>query len=156
MKHAIVVKGPQPLLQFKRSSVDADDPSSMTLAELILHLSATGWHDEECNQPKKAKPYTSGEDKVWYRSTKKISHLYLQALSIADANIKSKLICEVHHFQPQAYYRAILAGKKPLPNQCLDYYKIIMGSDPADAKIGPKTDSSNTASDGMGMMDETG
>ena len=114
------------LLQFKRPGIGKDF-HQFTSAELVLHLASCGWKDEELKKTKKANPYNLNSQKVWYKSAgTKISKLYLHALAVFAQRVREGIVSELWHFQPQAYYRAIIDGLPGiLPNQPLSFYKMI-------------------------------
>ena len=154
---AVRVEDPVPILQFKRKNLGTN-LGEYSSAELILHLAEQGWTDLEKKKTKKATPFVLGAEKIWYRSTGvRPSRLYLQSLAVAHDRIQSGCISELHHFQPQAYYKAVCEGHIGIkPNQPLSFYKIIAknqkmyGEASGDASTPPPK---NTTGDGAN--DET-
>lgn len=126
VKPSVKVEHPIPLLRFKRPGIGLDFWQHTTL-ELIFHLASEGWMDQEHTKSKTLPPYMANGDKIWYKPPgSRISHLYLHALAVADDRFKSGCIVELHHFQPQAYYRAIIDGLIGItPNQPLAFYKLL-------------------------------
>ena len=118
---------PAKLLEYKRTGIGVDF-DNYTTAELILLLGDLGWADQQQNKSRRVPPYVRSGPKIWYQSAGcKISKLYLRALIAAPDlfNLDSG-ITEIHHFQPQAYYKALLRECAVLPNLPLHYYKIAM------------------------------
>lgn len=97
---------------------------------------------------------------MWYRKTgKKLSKLYLGALLQTSTLFASGTLTKLYHFQSQNYYKAVLEGFNPLPNQPLVYYKHLMnggGGDSAEIKkVKQKQKQPNCATGGL-VDDELG
>ena len=137
-QHCCLVQNPMELLQFKRAHV-GKNLALFTTAELVLHLAKQGWRDVQQKRTKTLEPYRLDGNKVWYNDpATKISHLYLHALSVAADRFKTGCVNEIFHFQPQAYYRAIVENRKNVrPNQPLLYYKMLAGDGAAADEVPP-------------------
>lgn len=121
---------PTSLMAYAREGLSDETLEDRTTAELISILTAAGWSDQngKCRKP----PYTQNSTKVWYWSPGvKISKLYLQVLASSPQILS--VAQDIHHGQPQAYYRALLSGFAALPNQPLTYYKLLMGKPPKES-----------------------
>ena len=123
-KPAAKVHRPVSLLAFQRPGIgkEFDD---YTTVELVCELTKTGWRDHILRS-KNVNPYVPQGDKVWYRGDgDRASRLYLQCLLRAGElfNLGAK---SIYHFQPQAYYKALLSGEvTALPHQPLAYYRLL-------------------------------
>ena len=117
---------PRKLLAYKRANIGTD-LEQYTAAELVLLLGQLGWKDAEQRKSKKVDPYKLRGTKIWYWSEgNTISKLYLRALIAAPDLFKENIVESIHHFQSQAYYKALLAKCSVLPNHPLAYYKLEM------------------------------
>ena len=127
-KPCFKIENPVALLKFKRTSVGTN-MGLFTTAEMVLYLARHGWKDVQTTKTKTMQPYRLDGIKVWYKDPKqKINKLYLHALAVAADRFKSGCVKEICHFQPQAYYRAIVDDRKNvLPNQPLAFYKLLSG-----------------------------
>ena len=136
-KQVITLVNPKPLMTFVRDS--SDDPQSCTTLELIMKLQNRGWVEQVKNSEERERvyPFTLSSPKMWYRKMgKKLSKLYLGALLQTSTLFASGTLTKLYHFQSQNYYRAVLEGFDPLPNQPLVYYKHLMsGGDGGSAEI---------------------
>lgn len=135
------------LLQFKRQGL-AQNFEEFTTLELVLYLSNNGWTDQERTKTKLATPYTVNTPKIWYKAPfQKPSKLYLHVLAISKDRISSGCIQKIYHFQPQAYYRAIIDNMNGiLPNQPLSFYKMLyQNQTDGSSKCAPSTDNISAA-----------
>lgn len=114
------------LMEYKRSiSTSHQKLESCTRFELIMMLHENGWTDEHQPKSRKIPPFT-GNNKTWYiQPGHTLSKLYLRALLEAPKMLKDNIIQRLFHFQGQAYYQAVLDGLNPLPDQPLQYYKLL-------------------------------
>jgi len=137
LKLAFCLKEPQKLLEFKRKGASfgktADD---LTAVELVQRLTAEGWKDVTTKKPSQVVPYSGGDGdggmKIWYKKPgQSINIAYLRALACSASILMNN--DSIHHFQPKAYYSALLLGCSALPGQPLAYYQKIM-KDPKKAK----------------------
>lgn len=129
VKHCVELTSPTPFLSFKREVEEqpSDSREELTTLELIGLLTQQGWKDEVRQARQRLQPFTAEADLIWYRTElQKPSKLYLRVLLTALDRFGKKTLSRVCHFQSQNYYKAILEGYDPLPNQPLDYYKLVM------------------------------
>ena len=119
---------PTKLLEFQRKGASAAaSPADLTSVELVQRLSKKGWSDQTTSKPKKATPYCHGQPKLWFRKPgKSINVSYLRVLVQSDDILQT--VEKIHHFQPKAYYSALLHGCSPLPDQPLAYYQKLMSN----------------------------
>ena len=140
------------LIQFKGQGL-AQNFEDFTTLELILHLSSHGWTDQEQTKTKRTKPYTLTASKIWYKSPfQKPSKLYLHVLAISKDRISKGCSQEIHHFQPQSYYRCIIDNMKGiLPNQPLAFYKMLyQNQNDGSGNLAPPTDNIGDATNDAG------
>lgn len=124
LNYGLSLTNPTPILSFRRKGVPLD---KQTGVELIQLLERKGWTDCTTTKKKNAAPFTLGAEKIWWKKPcQSLSLTYLRALASAEDRLKSGSLQRIHHFQPKAYYSAVLQGCNPLPNQPLVYYKQIM------------------------------
>ena len=120
------------------------DPAELSAFDLLVSLIDSGWSERAtAGKSKRLTPYRSdGEKLLFYDSCSKlISKPYLVCLLQAD-KLFAKGISEVHHFQPEMYYKALLHceaedAARITPNCAGGYYREILrlpGQDPANAQ----------------------
>ena len=124
----VMLKSPKKILAYKRRglpaiSAECDDH---TTVELILVLKESGWSDLQKPKYIRSEPYKKGEPKVWYWSeNSRVSKQYLKTLALSAQILAPETgIREIHHHQPQAYYKSLQMKRPVLPNQPLQYYKL--------------------------------
>ena len=106
---------------------------NMTIFDLLVALRAEGWVEKELSKKSKCDPYREGKDKViYYHCSSALCKFYLRALW-KSKDIFKKQILEIHYWQLESYYRALLEcnveqAKAIRPNQPMGYYRIVLGS----------------------------
>ena len=81
------------------------DPSRMTVPEMIGRLANEGWTDEQCSlaKSKQMPAYSLGSRRVWYCAPDKVPHAsYLMALMAADKILETTADA-IFHGQLKAY-----------------------------------------------------
>ena len=101
-----VFDSPVPIYEYHPAQHLAD--TDMSSFELLLKLLASGWQERRVSTKSKRVPYHRGDEKiVLLHDRSPLSGLYLRAL-LRSEELFAKNICEIHHFQSEAYYRALL------------------------------------------------